>query len=274
MDNKITKQRINDHLEYDWFKYLIFIVAAVVLWVSIYSFLDKIKDHQQLDFFVTVNVSDEKTKEFEADFIKHLNSLDDDLIKEINFAYHNYDDKSTIYAIMATSLNTMDLVIAQEDAFRYLAATGRLVGFDYNYDFKLGDKKIKGSVFEGFTVTQGDKTASIAPYLKEEDFSSYFVLDQAQKQKLIEEFNEIEVPDELMNIRYGIELNSLGPNIFFFYDQEKETKYYIGVISTNLSKSVGGGNKGVFNAESQDIFNKQAWDAIVYLKNNAAKYSM
>lgn len=274
MDNKITKERLNNHLEYDWFKYIIFILIAIFLWYFIYSMLDKIKDYQKIDFFVMVGVSNEKTKEFETDFVNYLNGLGDDSVKEVNFVYHDYNDKSSIFAILSTSFNTHDLVIAREDAFRYLAATGRLVGLNFNYDFKLGNQSIKGSVFEGFTVTADNKTTVIEPYLKENDFTAYFVLDEAQKQEIKKEFEDLEIPDELLNIRYGIELNSLGPNIFFFYDQQQQTKYYIGVIGTNLSNKVGGGNKGVFNAESQDIFNKQAWDALNYLKQNATKYSM
>jgi hypothetical protein len=274
MDNKITGERLNNHLEYDWFKYIIFIIVSIFLWFLVYSMLDKIKDHQRIDFFVTVSVSGQKTLEFEADFIEYLKNLDDDSIKEVNFNYNDFNDASSIFPIISTSYNTHDLVIAQEEAFRYLAVTGRLVGLDCAYDFKKGNQNIRGNVFEGFTVTSGNKTSVIEPYLNEDDFSSYYVLDEDQIQQAQEEFPDMQIPDEFVNIRFGIELNPLAPNLFFPYDEENRTKYYIGVISSNLSKSAGGGNKGVFNAQSQDIYNKQAWDAINYLKQNAAKYSM
>jgi len=37
MDNKITKDRVSVHLEYDWLKYLAIIVAAIFLWSLIFT---------------------------------------------------------------------------------------------------------------------------------------------------------------------------------------------------------------------------------------------
>lgn len=282
MDNKITKERLNNHLEYDWFKYILFILAAIFLWVFIYSVLDKAKDYQKLDIFVTVPFSDEKAQEFETDFIKYLNSLGDDTIKEVNFIYHNYYDQNTIHAILATSFATYDLVIAQEDAFRYLAASGRLVSFDFEYDFVSDQRQIKGSVFDGFVVKEGGEQIAISPYLNSGDFPAYYVFDQAQKDKLEQEYEELEAPDHIFDKKFGIELNALGHDILLDYEEiiqdgqptGEYIKYYMGVINPNLSRSAGGGNKGVFNAQTQSIELKHAWDAIIFLKENKEAYAL
>lgn len=62
MDNKITKERLNNHLEYDWFKYILFILAAIFLWVFIYSVLDKAKDYQKLDILLPSRFPTKKRK--------------------------------------------------------------------------------------------------------------------------------------------------------------------------------------------------------------------
>mgnify|MGYP001502959368 CR=1 FL=1 len=282
MDNKITKQRLNNHLEYDWFKYIIFILVAVFLWSFIYSLLDKIKDREKLDIFITTAFSSEKAQAFETDFIKFLQSQNDQSLKQVNFSYNDYNDQDTFFPTLATSYKIFDLVIAQEEAFRYLAATNRLVGLDYDYDFSLGNIHIQGSVFDGFTITEGNSQTTISPYLNIDDFDSYYILDDNQKQKALDEFIDLQISDNLLNKKFGIELNSLAPNLFFNYEERDQnnnptgnyTKYYIGVVSLNLSNKSGGGNKGVFNAPKQDIKFKQAWDAIIFLKNSGTKYSI
>ena len=37
MDNKYTKERINNHLSYDWYKYIIVILIAVVGWIILFA---------------------------------------------------------------------------------------------------------------------------------------------------------------------------------------------------------------------------------------------
>jgi len=286
MDNKVTKERFNNHLEYDWFKYIAFILVAVFLWIFVYSMLDKLKDYQKLDVFITVPFNDNQAEKFEADFIKYLSDMGDDTVKSVNFIYHDYSKNDTTFGqILQTSFTTYDLVIADEEAMRYLAAGERLVGFDYNFEFEYNIKKSKktvtGSVFNGFNITQNQVQTVTEPYLAEEDFSAYYVFDQDQKDKYTQDFGEMfEIDDErmqkyILDYTFGIELNALATNLFFNYedvlDEEGnstgvKTKYYMGVILPNLSNSDGGGNKGVFNAIKQSFDYTHAWAAINYLK--------
>ncbi|HEY8390639.1 MAG TPA: hypothetical protein VIL26_06810 [Clostridia bacterium] len=287
MDNRITKERFNNHLEYDWFKYIVFILIAVFLWVFIYSTLDKLKDYQKLDIFITVPFDDEQTERFEADFIKYLSDMGDNTVKEVNFYYHDYNKNDTTFGqLLETSYTIYDLVIADEEAMRFLVSTGRLIAFDYVYTIDKSTKKtnqsIKGNVFLGFTLQKDQEITTIKPYLKEEDFSSYYIFDQGQYDQYVQEFsgyniNEEFIQEYIMNYTFGIELNSLGNNLFLNYGEvlDKEgnptgvkNKYYLGVILPNLSNSSGGGNKGVFNAKKQSLDYAHAWTAINYLKQN------
>ncbi len=51
MDNKVTKQRISDHLEYDWFKYLL--LAAVVIFAVVFAFnqINAERDEENINIF-------------------------------------------------------------------------------------------------------------------------------------------------------------------------------------------------------------------------------
>lgn len=53
MDNKITKKRINDHLEYDWYKYLIIIIAGIALFVFVFSQINRTRDYEDVNFFIS-----------------------------------------------------------------------------------------------------------------------------------------------------------------------------------------------------------------------------
>lgn len=53
MDNKVTKKRINDHLEYDWYKYLIILVAGIFIFVFAFSQINRTRDHEDVRFFVS-----------------------------------------------------------------------------------------------------------------------------------------------------------------------------------------------------------------------------
>ncbi len=53
MDNKITKKRINDHLEYDWYKYLILLIVSVVACYFIFSQINRTRDYEDVTLFVS-----------------------------------------------------------------------------------------------------------------------------------------------------------------------------------------------------------------------------
>ncbi len=53
MDNKVTKKRINDHLEYDWFWYLIILIVSVLLCWFVFSQINRTRDYEDINFFVS-----------------------------------------------------------------------------------------------------------------------------------------------------------------------------------------------------------------------------
>ena len=53
MDNKVTKKRISDHLEYDWYKYLIFIAVGIAVIVFAFNQINRNKNDEDFSIFFT-----------------------------------------------------------------------------------------------------------------------------------------------------------------------------------------------------------------------------
>ena len=95
MDNKITKKRINDHLEYDWYKYLIIIIACIVLVVFVFSQINSTRDYEDVQFFVSCYKSSNDS--FAASAKSDMNNADkysektygENVLLEINMEYQD-----------------------------------------------------------------------------------------------------------------------------------------------------------------------------------------
>ncbi|MDR2201537.1 MAG: hypothetical protein LBP26_02035 [Clostridiales bacterium] len=53
MDNRVTKKRISDHLEYDWYKYLALVAAAIAVIAFTFSQIYKDKDDESFNLFLS-----------------------------------------------------------------------------------------------------------------------------------------------------------------------------------------------------------------------------
>lgn len=53
MDNKVTKQRINNHLEYDWYLYLLILIVAIVGSYFLFSQINRTRDYEDVTVFVS-----------------------------------------------------------------------------------------------------------------------------------------------------------------------------------------------------------------------------
>ena len=59
MDNKITKERVNIHLEYDWIKYIAALALAIFLFALLYTTLaPRLKTHEEIKFLILARVSE------------------------------------------------------------------------------------------------------------------------------------------------------------------------------------------------------------------------
>ena len=53
MDNKVTKKRISEHLEYDWYIYLIVVIVTIVAFIFAFSQINSTRNYEDIDFFVS-----------------------------------------------------------------------------------------------------------------------------------------------------------------------------------------------------------------------------
>ena len=82
MDNRITKNRLNDHISYDWWKYLAIVLGVILLLSLIFTMASaRLKPGENMELFF---LGDEYTKmsQEEADArVGHQAVLDDILRK-------------------------------------------------------------------------------------------------------------------------------------------------------------------------------------------------
>ena len=53
MDNKITKQRLSNHLEYDWILYLLIVLVGIFGTYFLFSQINRTREYEQVTLFVT-----------------------------------------------------------------------------------------------------------------------------------------------------------------------------------------------------------------------------
>ena len=83
MDNKITKNRLVQHLKYDWYKYLALIAVVVFLSIFIFDWIATTKAWEKLDIYIVSNKFYDST--LKDDVQKFLDeNIDDNIIREVN----------------------------------------------------------------------------------------------------------------------------------------------------------------------------------------------
>ena len=53
MDNKITRDRIKQHMHYDWYKYVVCVLLCVFIFSLAYTWSGNYRAYEELDVFIT-----------------------------------------------------------------------------------------------------------------------------------------------------------------------------------------------------------------------------
>lgn len=101
MDTKITKKRLNDHLSYDWWKYLAILTASIFFWSLVFTMSSpRLAVSKKLEIFYIANgYNSENTNEI----INRLKGNISEEIIEINF-YNYFPDDSTTSQVLSTRI--------------------------------------------------------------------------------------------------------------------------------------------------------------------------
>lgn len=151
MDTKITKKRLNDHLSYDWVKYVAIIVVTIfVFWLMYDIGATKPTSAQKLEIFVlNGTMNDDKLARFEENLEKRLNGegprpVDDrgyevyhrDEVLEITVSntFGSYRDDSTVQQAVSVRLQggqESDMILMDYNTFNNYVQTWLVSLDDY-----------------------------------------------------------------------------------------------------------------------------------------------
>lgn len=102
MDARITKERYKAHLEYDWFKYLLIILCAVLFFTLIYTMTSpKLSPREEFEILIHTPYSDgTKLDEMKAELLDMMSAENKDVKNVTFYCYTNNDinSKDVIYS--------------------------------------------------------------------------------------------------------------------------------------------------------------------------------
>ncbi len=138
MDNRVTKNRVSIHLEYDWLIYLLIIALVIFATYMVFMQINITRDFERVDVFFACYAN--SADELDEDFLTDIRSEGDDVIREVNISY-NSPTNEYYYTLLTASGFTSDiLIIPKADMAQY------------NFSFVELDDYVLGEIF-------GDNTA-------------------------------------------------------------------------------------------------------------------
>ena len=101
MDNKITRDRIKQHMHYDWYKYVVCVLLCVFIFSLAYTWSGNYRAYEELDVFITCY--DFYDDDFKSDALKYLNkNCSNNIVKVIGVS-----SMSAISPSWGEALNSM-----------------------------------------------------------------------------------------------------------------------------------------------------------------------
>lgn len=187
MDNRISKRRLNDHLSYDWIKYIAIILAAVLLWSLLLTMLSpRVPNNMTFSMFImTPGVSAEK-----------MNNLSDDTEQLL---------KDTTLSVSIQHWSPSDQATPSLIQTRFATSEGDIIIVD-NYQKTGDEEKDKNIVssFNGFVDNGGDAYRQIYPlqdFIEEILHPTFTVIDEKEYRARVKEerkFNKIDSEEDIV----------------------------------------------------------------------------
>lgn len=221
MDNKVTKQRVNDHLEYDWIKYIAILVASIVVWVFVFTTINANKDWETINFFVTSY--SEKENDFPSEAkVKLSQQFGDEKIREISLEIQSPLGKDYSTLLQTHGFISSDILVLTEKQMR---------GVKFDED----GKEIVGEFDQAYGL-----------------FHSFLPMTQELKDIIIPkemniEFFENTIDDNFLQVEnWGIRIDNLSQiDKIFVLDQpveegkEKPPREKFYMVINRASKNIG-----------------------------------
>ena len=201
MDTKITKKRLNDHLSYDWIKYVaIFAVTILLFWLLYDVGATKPTNAQKLEIFVlNGTANDAKLEHFVEDLEKRMNGTDkrpvddrgyevfhkDEILEVVVSSFGNYTSDAQISQAVSVRMQggqESDLILMDYRTFHNFVQTWLVSIDDYEKALKEAIATNWAIVKDYPDVPEGTDAGSIRKTLEKrlwktisEEYDKFFV---------------------------------------------------------------------------------------------------
>lgn len=195
MDNQVTKKRINDHFEYDWYKYLIILLAGIFVFYFAFSQINRTRDYEDVTVFLSRY--DERTGNITENFpTRVLGEMETDSYK--NVLSQVYGDA----VLREVTVNAQDPLGSNE--YGMLLQTQGMISSDL---LIVGESWLK----DGYTGFVPLTDELLEKYLLPQDMPKGTFADDAERTVMaindLQYFYDNE-EDVENRVRYGINVNA------------------------------------------------------------------
>lgn len=232
MDNKVTKKRINDHLEYDWYKYLILLVAICFLVYFVFSQINRTRDYEDVALFVSCYEANDNAYVDRVRMEMRSDNYRDNLREKYGenvlrkISIETQDPESNTYGTMLSTHGdvTSDILIVgksvlQNSGVKYVELTDTLLR-DY-----LLPEETKIDDYEYFTYTGEDGSLSYRSGIKVSDFLHLpFTTDWKKVESYAEKYKDETDPAKLPDDEFYLVLNRSSVSIGGFGGKKSKEK--------------------------------------------------
>lgn len=142
MDNKVTKKRFNDQMEYDWFKYVLIIIVSIVVWIFVFQQINASKDFETIHLFVTAyDYKVESTGDFTDTVKNRFEAAGDDTIREMSLEHQSPQSSEYNTLLQTHGYVTSDILVIGKSQMEFAAGgflelTGEVLSYMIPEDYE------------------------------------------------------------------------------------------------------------------------------------------
>ncbi|MDE7395307.1 MAG: hypothetical protein K2M95_04230 [Clostridiales bacterium] len=167
MDNKITKKRISNHLEYDWIFYVLIVVVGILGSYFLFSQINRTRDYEDITLFVSCY--GENDNDFVGRTFADMNKSDyqsngrflygENVLREITVETRDPLDRDNYLTLLQThGIITSDILVVGKSYMESCAASFVPLTDEILTEYLLPDdrqtgEKLQIDAFEYYTVT-------------------------------------------------------------------------------------------------------------------------
>lgn len=120
LDNKITKKRVLNHLEYDFYKYILILIVSVALFIFAFYMINRTRDTEDVKLFVSGY--SKKEYAFDSQALSALKKDGDRRILSVKSDFFSVTDGDFLMKFQANGVLQADILIVGETVLKQFGA--------------------------------------------------------------------------------------------------------------------------------------------------------